>query len=70
MRHCFNYTDLGQNAVFYNFAIKIALILYSGRSKHAYAYLAKPLKNFQNHLHGQPVLTFAEPAVVECLNEH
>ena len=32
--------------------------------------LAKPLKNFQNHLYGQPVLTFAVRAVVECLNEH
>ena len=70
MRHCFNHTDLGQNAVFHNFPIQIALIQYSGRSKHAWAYLAKPLKNFQNHLYGQPVLTFAERAVVEYLNEH
>ena len=29
--------------------------------------LAKLLKN---HLYGQPVLTFAVRAVVECLNEH
>ena len=27
-------------------------------------------KNFQNHLYGQPVLTFAVRAVVKCLNEH
>ena len=32
MTHCFYYTDLGQNAVFYNFAIQIARIQYSGRS--------------------------------------
>ena len=63
MRHCFYHTDLWQNAVFHNFAIQITLIQYSGRSKHA-------LKNFQNHLYGQPVLTFAVWAVVECLNEH
>ena len=44
MRHCFYHTDLGQqNAVFHNFAIQIAIIQYSGRSKHAWA-LAKPLK--------------------------
>ena len=45
MRRCFYHTDLGQNAVFHNFAIQ----------KNA---LAKPLKNFQNHLYGEPVLTF------------
>ena len=44
MRHCFYHTDLGQqNAVFHNFAIQIAIIQYSGRSKHAWV-LAKPLK--------------------------
>ena len=35
MRRCFYHTDLGQNAVFYNFASQIALIQHSGRSKHA-----------------------------------
>ena len=35
MRRCFYHTDLGQNAVFHNFEIQIALIQYSGRSKHA-----------------------------------
>ena len=43
MRRCFYHTDLGQNAVFHNFAIQIALIQYSGRSKQA---LAKRLKKF------------------------
>ena len=38
MRHCFYHTDLGQNAAFHNFAIQIALIQHSGRSKHAWAF--------------------------------
>ena len=64
MRHCFYHTDLAQqNAVFQNFAIQTAIIQHSGRSKHAWA-LAKLLKkNFQNHLYGQQVLTFAALAV-------
>ena len=48
MRHSFYHADLGQqNAVFDSFAIQIAIIQYSGRSKHAWALakpLAKPLK--------------------------
>ena len=32
--------------------------------------LAKPLKKFQNHLYGRPVLIFAVRDVVECLNKH
>ena len=37
--------------------------------------LAKPFKNFQNHLYGQPVLTFDKRQIcsaicVESLNEH
>ena len=47
MRHCFYYTDLGQNAVFHNFAMQIALIQYSGRSKWSTRWpLAKLLKQF------------------------
>ena len=38
MRRCFHRTDLGQNALFHNFAIQIALIQYSGRSKYAWAF--------------------------------
>ena len=38
MRRCFYHTDLGQNAVFHNFAIQIALVQYSGRLKHAWAF--------------------------------
>ena len=35
MRKSFYHTDLGQNAVFHNFALQIALIQYSERSKWA-----------------------------------
>ena len=38
MRRCFYHTDLGQNAVFHNFAIQIALTQYSGRSTHVWAF--------------------------------
>ena len=41
MRRCFYHTDLRQNAVFHNFAIQIALIQYSGRSKHEWAFSLK-----------------------------
>ena len=36
---------------------------YSGRSKHAWALAVNRWEKFQNHLYGQPVLTFAVPAV-------
>ena len=65
MRRCF-FTDIRQKAVFHNFAIQIQ---YSGRSKQR-GLLTKPLKKkIQNHLYGQPFLTFAVRAVV-YLNEH
>ena len=45
MRHCFYHTDLGQqNAVFHNFAKQIAIIQYSGRSKHTWALAFKTVK--------------------------
>ena len=54
----FFHTDLGQNAVFYNFAIQIALIQYSGRSKHAWAF-SETVKNIpKSPNYSQPVLTF------------
>ena len=36
---------------------------YSGRSKHAWALAVNRWKKFQNHLYGQPVLTFTVLAV-------
>ena len=38
MRRCFYHTALWQNAVFHNFTIQIALIQYSERPKHAWAF--------------------------------
>ena len=38
LRHRFYHTDLVQNAVFHNFAIQIALIKYSKRWKHTWAF--------------------------------
>ena len=55
MRRCIYQTKLGQNAVFHNFSRQIALIQYSGRS--IVGFQRNCLKNFQNHLYGQPVLT-------------
>ena len=71
MRHCFYHTDLGQNAVFHNFVIKIALIQYSGRSKHAWI-LTNPLKNFpKSPIHVVPAGShFCSASSGECLNEH
>ena len=57
MRRCFYHTDLRQNAVFYNFSGQMALIQFSNH-RSTRELLAKPLKKFQNHLYGQPVLTF------------
>ena len=72
MRRCFYHKDLGQNAVFHNFALQIALIQYLGRSKHAWASRgpsAKPLKKFPKSpirlAGGLSVLTSAK---VDCLN--
>ena len=47
MRRCFYHTNLGQNAVFHNFAIQIVLIQYFGRSNRSTrGLLAKPLTKF------------------------
>ena len=45
MRRCFYQTDLGQNTVFHNFEIQIALIQYSRQSKHAWAFSDTAKKN-------------------------
>ena len=70
MRYCFYHTDLGQqNAVFDSFAIQIAIIQYSGRSKHAWA-LAKPLKKFPKSPIRPAGSDFCSASCGECLNEH
>ena len=68
MRHCFYHTDHGQ--IFHNFAIQNTICTHSMfRTMEArVGFWLNRLKNFQNHLYGQPVLTFAVRAVVECLN--
>ena len=45
MWRCIYHTELGQNAVFHNFAIQNANIQYSGRSKHAWAFSETLKKN-------------------------
>ena len=70
MRGCFYHTDLGQNAVFHNFAIQSALTQYSAVfrtiDRSTRGVLAKQLKKFPKSpsIYGQPVLTFAERALV------
>ena len=58
VRRCFYHTDLVQNAVVHNFSRQIVFIQYSGPSKHAWTFSETVQQNFQNHLYGQPVLTF------------
>ena len=70
MRHCFYHTDLGQKAVFHNFAIQIALIQYSGRWKYASAFHAKPLKKFPKSPMRPSGSHFCSASCGECLNEH
>ena len=66
MRRCFYHTDLAQNAVFHNFSRQIAFIQYSGLSKHAWTFNQRNRsKKFQNHLYGQPVLTFERRQICE-----
>ena len=64
MRRCFYHTDLGQNAVFHNFEIQIALIQYSGRWKHAWAFSETALKI------SKITYTASWLGTVKCLNEH
>ena len=64
MRRCFYHRNLGENAVFHNFEIQIALIQYSGRSRHAWAFS----KTAKKHL--KITYTASRLRAVECLNEH
>ena len=67
MRRCFYHTVLGQNVVFYNFEIQIALIQYSGRrSKHAWTFSETAKKISKITYTASPLHSLA----VECLNEH
>ena len=67
MRRCFYHTDLGQNAVFHNFAIQIALIQYSGRSKHAWAF-SETVKKISKITYTASRFSLLTSAKVDCLN--
>ena len=68
MRLCFYHTDLGQNAVFHNFAIQIALIQYSGRSKHAWAF-SETVKKISKITYTASRFSLLTSAKVDCLNQ-
>ena len=67
MRHCFYHTDLGQNAVFHNFPIQIALIQYSGRSKHSWAF-SETVKKISKITYTASWFSLLQSAKVDCLN--
>ena len=60
-------TDLGQNAVFHNFARQIALIQYSGRSKHACAF-SETVKKISKISYKASRFSLLTSAKVDCLN--
>ena len=67
MRCCFYHTDLGQNAVFHNFAIQIALTQYSGRSKHVWAF-SETVKKISKITYTASRFSLLTSAKVDCLN--
>ena len=67
MRRCFYHTDLGQNAVFHNFAIQIALAQYSGRSKHMSAF-SETVKKISKITYTAGQFSLLTSAKVDCLN--
>ena len=69
MRRCFYHTDLGQNAVFHNFAIQIALTVtqYSGRSKHVWAF-SETVKKISKITYTTSRFSLLTSAKVDCLN--
>ena len=67
-RPCFYHTDLGQNAVFHNFAIiQIAPIQYSGRSKQAWAF-SETVKKISKITYSASRLSLLTSANVDYLN--
>ena len=67
MRRCFYHTDLGQNAVFRNFAIQIALTQYSGRLKHVWAF-SETVKKTSKITYTTSQFSLLTSAKVNCLN--
>ena len=68
MRRCFYHIDLIQNAVFYNFAIQIALTQYSGRSKDVWAFSETVYKNISKITYTASRFSLLTSANVDCLN--
>ena len=69
MRRCFYHTGLRKNAitVFHNFARQIALIQYSGRSKHAWAF-SETVKKISKITYTASRFSLLTSAKVDCLN--
>ena len=65
----FYHTDLGQNAVFHNFAIQIAPTLYSGRSKHVWAF-SETVKKKSKINYTASRFSLLTSVKVDCLNYH
>ena len=68
VRCCFYHKDLGQNTAFHNFVRQIALIQYSGRSKHKWAF-SKTIhwRYFQNHLLWPAASLFWQVPNLQCV---
>ena len=70
MRYCFYHTDLGQNAVFHNFATQILHSFNIQDYRSTRGLLAKPLKKIPKS-HIRPAGShFCSASCSECLNEH
>ena len=69
MRRSFYHTGLRQNAitVFHNFARQIALIQYSGRSKHAWAF-SETVEKISKITYTASRFSLLTSAKVDCLN--
>ena len=72
MKHFFYHTDLGQKAVFHNFAIQIALIQYFNEKDDGSTrgLLAKLLKKISKSPIRPSGSHFCSASCGECLNEH
>ena len=68
MTRCFYHTDLGQNAVFHNFVIQIALTQYSGRSKRVWTFSETVYKNISKITYTANRFSLLTSANVDCLN--
>ena len=65
MRRFFYHTT-SYKMQYFNFSRQIAVIQYSGPSKHAWTFNQRNRsKNVQNHLYGRPVLTFDKRQICE-----